>query len=170
LSNVDKIGAIQQLRRVQETEGLETRHYLQAWHCLRTQGEPPPERIAREIKGVVVEVGLDGSVDLVAGYSDYTARHFSHNGLTGIRWDVPEDIEIASLIDILLQAGEAIVENSGPWDRPRLPAPPEGMARVNVRTFGGLHFGQDDYGELTKHPLGARVPQFVVTRQPESGG
>jgi hypothetical protein len=38
-------------------------------------------------------------------------------------------------------------------NRARLPAPPEGMARVNVLTFGGLHFGQDDYGELTTHPM-----------------
>jgi hypothetical protein len=154
LSQGDKIGAIQQLRRVQETEGLETRLYLQAWHCLRTQGVPPPGTIAREVKGVVVEVGLDGGVDLLAGYSDHTARYFNHTGLKGILWDVPEDTEIASLIDALLQAGEAIVENTGPWDRPRLPAPPDGIARVNVLTFGGLHFGQDDYGELTRHPVG----------------
>ena len=61
LSKGDKIGAIQELRRVEEMEGLETRLYLQAWHCLRTLGELPPETIAREVKGVVVEVGLDGS-------------------------------------------------------------------------------------------------------------
>jgi hypothetical protein len=157
LSNGDKIAAIQHLRQVQEMEELETRLYLQAWHCLRTLGELPPDTIAREVKGVVVEVGIDGGVDLVAGYSDHTARYFNYTGLTGILWDVPEDTEIASLIDALLQAGEAIVENTGPWDRPRLPAPPEGTARVNVLTFGGLHFGQDDYGELTRHPLGSPV-------------
>jgi hypothetical protein len=50
LSQGDKIGAIQELRRVEEMEGLETHLYLQAWHCLRTLGELPPETIAREVK------------------------------------------------------------------------------------------------------------------------
>jgi hypothetical protein len=46
----DKIGAIQAIRRVEEIEGLEARLHLQAWHCLRTLGELPPESIAREVK------------------------------------------------------------------------------------------------------------------------
>lgn len=54
----DKIGAIQEIRRVEEMESLEARLHLQAWHCLRTLGEPPPESIARDVKGVVVEANM----------------------------------------------------------------------------------------------------------------
>jgi hypothetical protein len=102
----------------------------------------------------VVEVGLEGGVDLLAAYSDHTARYWNFRAGTRIMWDVPGDTEIASLIDALLQAGEAIVNNTGPWDGVRPPVPPKGKARINVLTPGGLHFGQDDLGELTKHPLG----------------
>jgi hypothetical protein len=115
----DKIGAIQAIRRVEEMEGQEARLHLQAWHCLRMLGEPPPESIAREVKGVVVEVGLGGGVDLVAAYADHTARYWNFRAGTGIIWDAPEDTEMASLIDALLQAGEAIVENTGPLDGAR---------------------------------------------------
>jgi hypothetical protein len=154
LTEGDKIGAIQAIRRVEEMEGLEARLHLQAWHCLRTLGEPPPESIAREVKGVVVEYGLRGGVDLVAAYADQTARYWNFRTGTGILWDVPGDPEMASLIDALLQAGEAIVENTGPWDGARPPVPWRGRARINVLTLGGLHFGEDEFDELAKHPLG----------------
>jgi hypothetical protein len=80
----DKIGAIQAIRRVEEMEGQEARLHLQAWHCLRMLGELPPESIAREVKGVVVEVGLRGGVDLVAAYADRTARYWNFRAGTGI--------------------------------------------------------------------------------------
>ncbi|SRR6266508_2101224 len=120
-------------------EGLEARLHLQAWHCLRTLGELPPERIAREVKGVVVEVGLEGGADLLAAYSDHTARYWNFRAGTGIIWDVPGDTEVASLVDALLQAGEAVVNDTGPWDGVRPPVPPKGKARINVLTLGGLH-------------------------------
>jgi hypothetical protein len=150
----DKIGAIQAIRRVEEMEGQEARLHLQAWHCLRMLGEPPPESIAREVKGVVVEVGLRGGVDLVAAYADHTARYWNFRAGTGIIWDAPEDTEMASLIDALLRAVEAIVENTGPLDGARPPLPWRGRARINVLTLGGLHFGEDEFDELAKHPLG----------------
>jgi hypothetical protein len=150
----DKIGAIREIRQVEEMEGLEARLHLQAWHCLRTLGEVPPERIARDVKGVVVEYALRGSVDLVAAYAGHTARYWNFRAGTGIMWDVPGDTEMASLIDALLRAGEAIVSNTGPWDGARPPVPWRGRARINVLTLGGLHFGEDEFDELAKHPLG----------------
>jgi hypothetical protein len=69
-------------------------------------------------------------------------------------WDVPGDPEMASLIDALLRAGEAIVDSTGPWNGARPPVLWRGRARINVLTLGGLHFGEDEFDELAKHPLG----------------
>ena len=61
---------------------------------------------------------------------------------------------MASLVDALLQAGEVIVDDTGPWDGARPPVLWRGRARINVLTLGGLHFGEDEFDELAKHPFG----------------
>ncbi len=66
--------------------GLESRHYLQAWHFLRAAGIQPPEQWAQFVLGVVVEVGMPGGADLVAAYADGSARFYSHAG-GGVVWD-----------------------------------------------------------------------------------
>ena len=134
----DKIGAIQAIRRVEEMEGKKHAFTFRRGIVSECLGEPPPESIAREVKGVVVEVGLRGGVDLVAAYADHTARYWNFRAGTGIIWDAPGDTEMASLIDPLLQAGEAIGENTGPLDGARPPVPWRGRARINVLTLGAL--------------------------------
>lgn len=56
----------QTVRRILAMPGLESRHYLQAWHFLRELGESPADGDARRLYGVVVEVTLDEGLDIVA--------------------------------------------------------------------------------------------------------
>jgi hypothetical protein len=67
-------------RSVIEQAGLESRHYLQAWHFLREHGERAPDEIAKQLLGVVVEMGLPEGLDLLAVYSDRSARYYNHAG------------------------------------------------------------------------------------------
>ncbi len=162
--------ALIELKKILSLPELESRVYLQAWHCLRTLGEFPPPDSAHTIRGVVVEVALAQGLDLVAAYSDHSARYFNYSG-AGIVWDV-RDPEIDRLIDELLALGQNIVRQTGPWNKPRPPAPPQGNVRLNLLTFGGLHFGQADLDVMAQDPIGSaalraafNLMQALIARQ-----
>lgn len=152
LQNGDKGKAIQELEHVLEMTGLESRVYLQAWHCLKTLGIFPPVESAKQIQGVVVEVSLEEGLDLVACYADYSARYYNFSG-AGVIWDA-FDAEIAKLIDGLLRAGQEIISQIGVWENARPPAPPTGFVRINLLTFGGLYFGEGEFQALVNDKLG----------------
>src|SRR5689334_12451177 len=93
-------GAIQIYKKITETPGLESRHYLQAWYFLRKlQVEPSPE-VVRKVYGVVVDVVLKNGPEFVAAYTDYRARYFNYTG-SGIIWEA-NDTSLNQTIDALL--------------------------------------------------------------------
>jgi hypothetical protein len=152
LSEGDTQGAIAALVKILQMKGLEVRLYLQAWHCLRSLGLDPPDDIAHQLQGIVVEVALERGLDIIAAYADGSARYFNYSG-AAIVWDV-QDAEIDRLVNELLAVGQSIVDVSGPWDGPRPPAPSTGMVRINLLTFGGLHFGQGSFQVIAQDGLG----------------
>lgn len=175
MSKGDSAVASDELRKVLAMAGLEARVYLQAWHCLRALGVSPPEETARKVQGTVVEVALDGGLDLVAAYADGSARYFNHAG-GGIIWDRP-DAEIGQAIDALLAVGQSIVERIGLWEGARPLPPPTGSARINLLTFGGLYFGQGAFDVLAKDPMGGpaigaafALMQALIARRPAADG
>src|SRR5215472_16051475 len=71
-NQVDAAAAI--WRQMAATDGLESRHALQAWHFLRQAGFAPPADRAELMLGVVAEMPVNGAHDLLAAYPDGTAR------------------------------------------------------------------------------------------------
>jgi hypothetical protein len=157
----DNENAKQKLREVLALTGLESRHYLQAWHFLRELGEQPLPREAKNLYGVVVEVALDEGVDVVAAYADHSARYFNYSG-AAIVWDRPNG-SLDGVIDALLSAGKTVAEQIGPWDGPRPAAPPTGQARISLLVPAGLHFGQGPYQALAADPMGGPVLGAALT-------
>jgi hypothetical protein len=135
--------------------GLEARMYLQAWHFLRQQGKIPPPEVAKQVLGVVVEVGMRGGFDLLAAYRDYSARYYNYSK-GGIVWEHPDD-SLNSNIDQLLAASQLVVDKIGPWDKPRPLAPSGNVTRLNFLTPSGLHFGQGPMAALARDPLAGGV-------------
>ncbi len=74
------------LRGVLAIDGLESRHYLQAWHFLRQLGVMPDGSTAHHLFGVVVEVALAEGLDVLAAYEDHTARYFNYSA-AAVVWD-----------------------------------------------------------------------------------
>lgn len=140
---------------------LESRHYLQAWHFLRSLGFDPPPAEAKKLFGVVVEVAMKEGLDILAAYADQTARYFNYSGAAVI-WERPEG-SLDTSVDGLLQAGSVLVEVIGPLESPR-PAspPPKGHARINLLVPSGLHMGQGPYEALARDPLGGPVIAAAV--------
>lgn len=155
LSSGDTAAAVQNLREVLAHSGLESRQYLQAWHFLRQQGEKPPSELAKQVLGIVVEVAMPQGVDLLAAYSDYSARYYNFSGAAVI-WEHP-DSSLNSTIDQLFEASRIVIGRIGPWEQPRLAAPPRDHARLSFLTPSGLHFGQGPISAFSKDPLGGRV-------------
>jgi hypothetical protein len=127
-------------RRITMLPHLESRHYLQAWHFLRTHGADPADDVAKTLLGVVVEVHLKEGLDLLAAYADHHARYFNFSG-AGVIWEHAND-SLDRYIDALLAAGAQVLRAIGPWTGPRRPPPPVGQTRLNFLSPGGLHFGQ----------------------------
>jgi hypothetical protein len=150
--NGDHDAVVQQLQRVVHMEGLEACAYLQAWHSLRELGEQAPPDVARTIHGIVVEVGMKGGLDMVAAYSDHRARYHNY-GAGGVVWELGRgDAEIDQLVDQMLQTGQVIVDNSGPWRGPYPSPPTEGSVRINFLTPGGLHLGEGRLDQMGREP------------------
>ena len=155
LDSEDKQGAIAAFRGVLEMPNLESRQYLQAWYFLREQGVFPLEEKAREVLGVVVEVGMNRGQDLVAAYPDHHARYYNFSG-AGVVWERPNDV-FDKAIDDLLRAASTAVQVIGPWEKDRPSPPSKGQARVNILTPAGLHFGQGPLNVLSKDHIGGPV-------------
>lgn len=160
IAAADPTGAIEHWREVLSAPGLESRHYLQAWHFLNQHGQRAPSEITKQVLGVVVEVGMPKGLDLLAAYADHSARYYNFSG-AGVVWERP-DPSVDSAIDALLAAGAEVVARIGPWDKARPSAPPSGQMRLSFLTPSGLHFGQAPMKDLAADPLGGRVVHLAT--------
>jgi hypothetical protein len=152
--------AIASWREVLAHPGLESRHYLQAWHFLRQHGQPPPTETAKQVLGVVVEVGMPQGLDILAAYADHSARYYNFSG-AGVVWE-RLDGSLDPLIDQLLSAGAKVAARIGPWEQARPPAPGAGEVRLSFLTPSGLHFGQGSMDKFQSDPLAGMVLQAAM--------
>ncbi|HKV93351.1 MAG TPA: hypothetical protein VJW20_12460 [Candidatus Angelobacter sp.] len=155
LDRGEKDACIAILTEISTRQGLESRHYAQAWHFLRQLGIQPSREKEKELYGVIVEVGMEGGLDIVAAYPDLHARYYNYSG-AGVVWEHP-DGSLDPQIGKLLQAARAVVAKIGPWTDPRPPAPQRGQVRINMLTPSGLHFGQAPFQALAADALGGPV-------------
>lgn len=151
----DQSAACKAVRQILEMPDLETRVCLQAWHTLRELGEKPPQEKAKDVLGVVVEVGMPKGLDIVAAYRDHRARYFNYSG-AGVLWERRDD-SLDALIDELLQAGTVVAQAIGPWMQARPPEPKNGNARINLLTPSGLHLGQGPVEALNQDAMGGPI-------------
>lgn len=153
--------AINDWLSITTTPGLESRHYLQAWHFLRQHGQQPPAEVAKDVFGVVIEVGMPEGLDILAAYADLSARYLNHAG-GGVIWDHPDD-SLDLKITTLLDHAERITQKIGPWEKER-PAPVgRDMLRLSMLTPSGLHIGQGPVAVLSSDPFSA--PMFAAATQ-----
>jgi len=155
LDKRDKASAITIWQKITDMPGLESRHCLQAWHFLRQHGVNPPADKGKIVYGMVVEVGMQNAADIVAAYTDYTARYLHHMG-AGVIWERP-DSSLDAEIEALLKAGQAVANVIGPWEQARPPAPRGDDVRLNMLTPSGLHFGYGSFKNLYNDPMGKAI-------------
>jgi hypothetical protein len=160
LNRGDKDACIEILKEIVSRNGLESMQYAQVWHFLRQLGIRPAPEEAKNILGVVVEVGMDKGLDILAAYSDLTARYYNFSG-AGVVWERP-DASLDRSIQKILDSARAVVDKIAPWREPRPIEPPKGHIRINMLTPSGLHFGQGPFKVLASDPVGGPVVTAAV--------
>ncbi|HLY64752.1 MAG TPA: hypothetical protein VKU60_04380, partial [Chloroflexota bacterium] len=162
--------AVRIWQQIAVTDGMESRHTLQAWHFLRQAGLSAPADRARLVLGVAVEMPMRKGHDLLAAYRDGTARYLNYSGKAVI-WEDHSDTRIQAAITDWLTAGQLIAGTIGVWEQPSLPPLPAGEARLMMLTPGGHRFGQAPVAALSQDPkagpflaAATRVLQFITSR------
>jgi hypothetical protein len=105
----------------------------------------------KELFGVIVEVGLDNGLDVLASFSDGTARYINQMGGI-IVWEAVDDTS-NSLTKKLFNNSLNVVMQIGPWNEPRRPHPPKGTVRITFLVSDGLYFGEGTMKVLFSDPL-----------------
>ncbi len=105
----------------------------------------------KELLAVIVEVGLDSGVDTLASFNDGTARYINQTGKILI-WEA-EDEKSTELTKDLFLKSQNIVNQIGPWDNPRRPAPTMGNVRITFLVSDGLYFGEGPMDVLFNDPM-----------------
>ncbi|MBM4261767.1 MAG: hypothetical protein FJ145_10080 [Deltaproteobacteria bacterium] len=143
-----------QIRSLADDAGEESRIRLLAYNLLRAQGHAVP---ARTILGLVVEVALPGGLDVLAAYADRRVRYINHSGKVAVFEGAPP--ELAAKAKEAVEFAQVAVNQIGPWDMPRLPAPKPGNVRLTFLVSDGLYFGEGPFAVMQDEPMAAPIIQ-----------
>jgi hypothetical protein len=127
-----------EMQRVIDDSTLEARIRIFALNKQRTMGQAPA---GKQLLGVIVEVGLENGLDVLASFRDGKARYINQSGKVLI-WDTTTDGTANELTADLFAKSEQIIDQIGPWDKPRKPHPFPGGSRITVLTSDGLYFAE----------------------------
>ena len=142
------------LQSIIEQEGLEPRHYLQAYHFLRAMGQKETGQVW--IYGVVIEVGIDkNTFDLLVIYSDLSARYLGAGGSIVV-WDRPNpslDKEVLNIFEM----GVEFIQHANLHSEERPDELPKGKVRISLLTSQGIHYGQGMMSIMANDPRAAGI-------------
>jgi hypothetical protein len=125
------------LEKLAMDETAESRARVLAFNRLRSAGKQVPAKIHL---ATIVEVALDGGLDVLAAFGDYGVRYINHTGRMSV---VEGKTELfAAETAAVLEASKPIVQAIGPWDKERRPPPSSGMVRLSLLVSDGLYFGE----------------------------
>jgi hypothetical protein len=136
------------INKVIKDDQIESRIKILAYNKLILMGNPINKK---ELFAVIVEIGLDNGLDVLAAYKDGSARYINHSEKL-IVWDTVDNIS-DKLINELFINSERVVRKIGPWDKPRRPFPKKGIVRITFLVSDGLYFGEGPIGVLFNSAL-----------------
>jgi hypothetical protein len=142
------------LRRIADDPAAESRVRALAFNKLRALGKPVPAKVHL---GTIIEMPMESGLDTLAAFPDHEVRYINQSGKMAIFAPAPPALH--ARIDALMQVAQILVQRIGPWDKPRLPPPQRGSARLNFLVSDGLYFGQGPVEDLSRDQLGGAVLQ-----------
>ncbi|RZJ58820.1 MAG: hypothetical protein EOO45_26390 [Flavobacterium sp.] len=134
--------SISGLQKIIDDENTDPRVKVLAYNAMIVNGHTPKRK---ELLGVIVEVGLENGLDVLASFSDGSARYINQSGKI-IILEATDDNEANKITSDLFAASRNIVDQIGPWDQSRLPNPIKGNVRLTFLVSDGLYFGEAPIG------------------------
>ncbi len=144
--------SVDKLQVIVRDEKLESRPKILAHNLLLRNGYPEKER---QLLGVIVEVSMPQGLDVLAAYSDGTARYINHSEKLLV-WESKTE-QSKALISNLFAVSLNVVNQIGVWNKKRKPSPNNGMVRLTFLVSDGLYFGEGQSEVLQNDPMGAPV-------------
>ena len=127
-----------------------------------------------ELLAVIVEVGLENGLDVLASFNNGTARYITQTGKILI-WETTTDETANKLTNALFVNSENLASQIGPWDKPRLAHPSNGNVRLTFLVSDGLYFGEGSAGALFNDPMAkptlqsaTQLLQYITEKSLES--
>jgi hypothetical protein len=161
------------LQKIIDDTAADTRVRILAYNKQRAIGQKPGKK---EVLGVIVEVGLDGGLDVLASFRNGTARYINQTGKILI-WETTTDAKANELTNELFAKSQQIVNQLGPWDKPRRPHPATGNTRMTFLVSDGLYFGEGPtdvfFGDQLASPAlaaAAQLMQYLTQKALKTGG
>ncbi len=125
--------SVPDLQKIVADSNSDPRVKVLAYNRLLAGGHKPEKK---ELLAVIVEVGLDGGLDVLASFSDGTARYINQTGKILI-WETTDKAS-KDLTEKLFSASRQVVSQIGPWDKPRRPYPTKGTVRLTFLVSDGF--------------------------------
>ncbi|XZF15799.1 hypothetical protein ACTHGU_06660 [Chitinophagaceae bacterium MMS25-I14] len=141
-----------QLQQLADDTTQESRTRIVAFNQLYEMGIVPQQR---ELLGVIIEMGLSGGLDVLAAYTDGSARYINHSEKLLI-WEASTP-ESDKLIDDLFAVSNEVIKSIGRWEPERRPRPATGSVRLSFLVSDGLAFGEGPIQAMQNDPRGAPV-------------
>lgn len=126
------------LLQIARTQSNDPRIRILAYNKLGKQGLKPAEK---ELMAIIVEIGLNEGLDVLAAFCNGTARYINHTGKL-IVWEKTDDKSCNEISERLFTLGKDIVDKIGPWDNARRASPTKGNLRITFLVSDGLYFGE----------------------------
>jgi hypothetical protein len=164
-----KDAPMDELERIAGTDALETRVRVLAYNRLRADNVTVPRGL---LLGVVVEVAMPEGLDVLAAFSDGRIRYINHIGKLVVIESATSEMSAEQAR--LMKAAEIAIRRIGPWDKPRLPPPTKGKARLTFLVSDGLYFGEGAQSAIARDqvsgPVFAAASQLLVAVVHASAG
>ena len=137
------------LQKIIDDSSSDPRVKILAYNKQLANGRKPGKK---ELLAVIVEVGLDNGLDVLASFNNGTARYINQTGKM-IVWELTTDTKANELTNALFLNSQNIINQIGPWDKPRRPHPAKGIARISFLVSDGLYFGEGPMNILFNDPM-----------------
>lgn len=136
------------IEKIINDDSLESRVRILACNRQIANGVKPEKK---ELLAVIIEIGLELGLDVLASFKDGTARYINQSGKLLI-WETSDEISNL-LTNALFSNSVNIINKIGPWDKPRRPYPEKDHLRITFLVTDGLYFGEGPIDALFNDPM-----------------
>ncbi len=129
------------LQKIIDDKNSDPRIKVLAYNRQLSSGHKPAKK---ELLAVIVEVGLNEGLDVLASFNNGTARYINYTGKILV-WETTDDTAANKITSDLFANSQNIVNQIGAWDKPRRPNPTKGNVRITFLVSDGLYLAKDQW-------------------------